>query len=602
MNIAYRLETRGGDSGQAALIFQDRCFTYPELASAADRAVAGLAAMSVGVGERVALALPNCVEWVVAYLAIQRLGAIAVGINPALSPNEQSFILRDSGARILLAGSALSPPPDVPALLDVLTLDPTRPSVFRDLPEPIGTTGVCRAMDSNAPAALLYTSGTTGRPKGVVITHGNVISNALAQNERLGIGPGDRVLLCVPLAHCFGQNAVLNSALLAGATVVLHDRFTPRTILDSLQRDGISIFYGVPPIYAALLPATRGRRFPSVSRWISGAAPLPLELRRAWHEQHGAEILEGYGMTEAQYISIGGPGSGKEGCVGHPLDGVSVRVVDERGTEIGAGELGELQVCGPNVTPGYWALEDENQAAFTEGWLRTGDLGWKDAEGDLFLVDRLKDIIKSGAISISPREVEGVLRQHPAVAAAVVFGAPEPLVGEQVAAHVVLRDDHSVSVDELLRFCRQRLADFKVPTALQLVRSIPSGASGKVMRRLLRDLAGVRGGEARPPSELRSTEEISAWIRDWLSARLAPVERADLRDSKAVGSWTLGQMGMDSLMAVELRQRILRELGADVSAVRLLESKLGELARAIGSAPPQASTAICAPRPEEGEV
>jgi long-chain acyl-CoA synthetase len=346
-----------------------------------------------------------------------------------------------------------------------------------------------REMEPDAPAALLYTSGTTGRQKGAVLSHGNVVSNYHATRHCVGSRPGDRHALFLPLFHCFGQNFILNAALASGGTVLLHRRFDPEATPAALRAQGVTHLYAVPTIYILLLNAGLSpERLPTVRYCFSAAATMPVEVARRWEEVFGLAVHEGYGLTETSpFAAYNHEFAHRPGSIGTPVENVEMRVVDADGREVADGEWGEICIRGPNVMLGYWNRPAESEEALRGGWFHSGDIGYRSPDGYFYLVDRVKDMINAAGFKVWPREVEEVLYRHPAIRECAVVGLPAEIRGETVAAFIVARSDCALTAGEVEAFCRERMAAYKVPRRIDLVDSIPKSATGKVLKRMLRE-------------------------------------------------------------------------------------------------------------------
>ena len=350
-----------------------------------------------------------------------------------------------------------------------------------------------RADDDDA--VILYTSGTTGVPKGAQLTHANLLRNAeVTATTLLATGPGDVVMGCLPLFHSFGLTCGLNAAVLGGACLALLPRFDPGEALEMISREKVTIFEGVPTMYAALLhhPDAGRADTSSLRVCVSGGAALPLEILRGFEDTFGCPILEGYGLSETSPVaSFNHPDRPrKPGSIGTPVAGVQMRVVDDAGAEVPPGQVGEVVIRGHNVMKGYWGNPDATAAAIPDGWFRTGDLARVDEDGYFFIVDRKKELIIRGGYNVYPREVEEALYEHPAVAAVAVVGIPHESLGEEVGAAVALKPGASATPGELRDFARDRVAAYKYPRQVWLVEQLPKGPTGKILRR-----------EVRPPAD-----------------------------------------------------------------------------------------------------
>jgi long-chain acyl-CoA synthetase len=493
MNIAEHLERTARQlPAHPAIIFEGRTISYRELEQDVDRAAHGLVDLGVRAGDRVCLFLPNIPEFAIAYLAIQKIGAVAVSANAMLTTSELSYILEDAGGHVLFTTGALSrawrPLADG---LQVILCEGELEG-FTTLGRFIaGWCGPFRArnMDRDDPAAILYTSGTTGQQKGATLSHGNLCSNTLAASELSRMSPADRALLFLPLSHVFGQNAIMNTALAAAATIVLQRRFDPEETVATIEREQVTMVYAVPTIYIALLNSgVETRRLASVRYYFSAAATLPVEVGNRWQHAYGRAIAEGYGLTETSpYATYNDVLQHRPGSVGAPIKNVDAAVLDSDDNEVPVGVWGEICIKGPNVMLGYWHRPAESAQALRGGWFHTGDIGYVDHDGYIFLVDRVKDMINSAGFKIWPREVEEVLFTHPAIRECAVVGLPDELKGEIPVAFVVLRDGATTFALDLEQFCRLRLAAYKVPRRIEFVDSLPKNATGKILKRELRN-------------------------------------------------------------------------------------------------------------------
>ncbi len=495
MNIAQNLERATRQfPDKPAIIFEGCATTYRELNAAVDRVARGLVALGVEEGERVALFLPNIPAFPIAYLATQKLGAIAVAVNAMLTAEELRYLIADSDARVLFTTATLLPQarPLLGAELDTARVilcegEATGHPALDDL----GESGAlaAREMDRDAPAAILYTSGTTGKQKGATLSHGNVVSNMYATEHALRIDSGDRLLLFLPLFHCFGQNFIMNTALNSGATLVLHRRFVPEEILASIAREGVTMFFAVPTIYIALLNAgVDPACLASVRYYFSAAATMPMEVATRWRDTFSRPIHEGYGLTEtAPFACHNHHWAHRPGSVGTPLEMVEMRVVDLDDQPVPPGTWGEIVIKGPNVMLGYWNNPAATAEALRGGWFHSGDIGYLDEDGYVYLVDRVKDMINAGGFKVWPREVEEVLYRHPAIKECAVVGVADPLKGEVPKVVVVLQPATDLTAEALEEFCRAHLAAYKVPRLVEFRAEMPKNATGKILKRLLRD-------------------------------------------------------------------------------------------------------------------
>lgn len=495
MNIAQNIERASRFfPDKAAVIFEGQTTTYRQLNKQANRVANALNVAGIETGDRVALYLPNIPAFAAAYLGTVKRGAIAVSLNAMLKAEEVKYIINDCGAKwIFTTGELLPnlPLDETPTLEQVIVCEGEtggRPALDEWL-APASASARAADLARDAPAAILYTSGTTGFPKGATLSHGNVVSNLYATNHHTGMRPDDRLMLFLPLFHCFGQNFIMNAAFNTGTTVVLHRRFVPDEVLDSIQRHQATMFFAVPTIYIHFLNAgIPPEALASLRYYFTAAANMPPEIARRWQETFSQPIYEGYGLTECSpFACYNHDFRYKPGSVGQPIENVEVKILDQDGQEMPAGEWGEICIKGPNVMLGYWNKPEATAAAIQDGWLRSGDIGLVDDEGYVSIVDRTKDMINVSGFKVYPAEVEHVLYRHPAVHEAAVFGVTDEVKGERVRAHVVLKPGQTVTSDEMIAFCREQIATYKVPAEITFVAALPKSATGKVLKRLMRD-------------------------------------------------------------------------------------------------------------------
>ncbi len=462
--------------------------TYAELDRLSAQAAALLRAEGLRAGDRVALMLPNVPEFVVLYYGILRAGGIVVPMNPLLKTRETDYHLRDSGAVLLFEWHAAPGEGAEGAAAARVRHRAVEPAAFAGLlarQEPRYEVAAAAGDDI---AVLLYTSGTTGRPKGAALTHAGLRHNTEVSAVHVKQLTAEDVLVgCLPLFHIFGQTCTMNTAVYSGASLILVPRFDPQTVLDAIARDRATVFEGVPTMYAALFhhPGATGADVSTLRMCISGGASLPVEVLHGIERRFGCMVLEGFGMSETSpVVSFNHPDRPRKvGSIGTPVRDVEVRLLDDAGLDAAPGEVGELAVRGPNLMKGYWNRPEETAAAIPDGWLRTGDLARQDEDGYLYIVDRKKDLIIRGGYNVYPREIEEVLHEHPAVALAAVIGLPEERLGEEVAAAVVLRPGAVATVEELQEYVRERVAAYKYPRRVWLADALPMGPSGKILKR-----------------------------------------------------------------------------------------------------------------------
>ena len=480
--------------------------TYAELDEQVNRTAGYLQSLGLQPGDRVALQLSKSIEFILLHLASIRLGAIVLPLNLAYPPDELQYFLEDSGAKLFFAIESAKEKihtilPSLPDLKECIFLDPTEPSRFQllltnyqsrglDTPSAIAS-GYSTTGATSDTAVIIYTSGTTGRPKGAEITHGNLISNLQSLHEAWGWQADDTLLHVLPIFHVHGLFVALHGALHAGATTLLMREFNPQRTLELLSSGTCTVFMAVPTIHQRLLDFPDGQQYDlsRVRLITSGSDRLPDEAFTGFQKTFGYTLLERYGMTETG-MNCSNPLNGERriGSVGTPLPDVEVRIVhSETGEILSTGEIGDVQLRGPNVFKGYWRQPEKTSASFSaDGWFKTGDLGYLEADGYLTLCGRSKDLIISGGLNIYPPEVERVLAEHPAVDACAVIGCPDREWGEKVTAVVVLHEGAAVTGSDLIAFCRERLAPYKSPKSIFFKKDLPRNAMGKVQKAVLR--------------------------------------------------------------------------------------------------------------------
>jgi long-chain acyl-CoA synthetase len=502
---------------RTALVYGDQRVTYAQLHAMVSQVAGGLAAMGIGPGDRVALACPNLPYFPMAYFGILKAGAVVVPLNVLLKPREIAYHLRDSDSKAFLCfeGSPDLPLADMAkAGMDVaascrdLVLMTADPSATRS---PIDGTRTLAELMHRQPAAfethpaapddtavMLYTSGTTGQAKGAELTHLNMLVNAAVSRDLILPTIGGAVehisAVTLPLFHSFGQTVQMNAGLYAGGTLVLLPRFDPAALMAAIEREHVTFWAAVPSMYWALLEYVRAqgldvsRVAASLQLACSGGAPMPVELMKDFERTFGIRITEGYGLSEtspvAAFNHLERPS--KPGTVGQPVFGVQIQCVDGTGAPVPAGSPGEVLIRGHNVMKGYYKRQEATAEALRDGWFHSGDVGMFDTEGYLSIVDRKSDMILRGGFNVYPREIEELLLTHPAVSLAAVVGMPDPRLGEEVKAFVVLKPGAALTDEALIEWCRERVAAYKAPRLVEFRAELPMSATGKVLKRELR--------------------------------------------------------------------------------------------------------------------
>lgn len=495
-NLTSLLHQRVQENPQKQFLFSEadgRVFTYFEFENLVNRTAALLASNGVGQGDVVSLLMPNSVEYIVSYFACWRLGALAGPINSLLKEDETAYVINNSEAKAIVAGSEFlkrieNIRDQLPHLKTVIDFDDAaeRTKQFREeiKSEP---------ASAGDEAIIIYTSGTTGKPKGCLLTHENLIANARQISQWLGFTEHDRLLTMMPLFHMNAVSVTTLSALYAGGSTVVSPKFSASRFWEIISEYQITSFGSVATMLSMLLhtypdgvPA--GRDTTPLRFAMCGSAPVPAEVMQRFEETFDCLVIEGYGLSESTCRSTFNPPDKRRrpGSCGLPI-GNEMKVVDEEDRDVPDGELGEIVLRGENILKGYYKNDRATAEAFRNGWFHTGDIGYRDADGFYFIVDRKSDMIIRGGENIYPREIDEVLYQHPDVAAAATIGVPDPLYGEEVAAFVVLKDGREGNEEELLAHCHARLADFKCPKSIRFVADIPKGPTGKLLKR---ELAG----------------------------------------------------------------------------------------------------------------
>ena len=501
--------------------------TYSQLLNQVDIFAAVLAKKGIGKGDRVAVMLPNCPQYLISYFALARLGAIVAQTSPLYKSDELLFELQDAECKWIILLDLLYPvlspiekqsslegviftrvsdyfPFHLKMLYPIKQLKegtkvkvPSRSNYywFKSLiSQSTGTPPEVKIDPDQDVALFQFTGGTTGRPKGAQLTHKNVVANAYQTKEWLGNDcqeGKERILDVLPLFHSYGMTTTMNLSVLIGGTLILLPRFDLEQVLKIIEKDKPTLFPGVPTLYVAIInhPEIGKYDLSSIKSCISGAAPLPVEVQRRFEELTGGKLVEGYGLSEASPVTHCNPvmGRGKEGSIGIPMSNTRASIIDvETGEELPVGEKGELALTGPQVMKGYWKRPEETEAVLEDGWLYTGDIATMDEDGFFFIVDRKKDMIISGGFNVYPREVEEVLYEHPAVKEAVVCGISEEYHGEVVKAYIVIKEDRETSEEEIIAFCKEKLSAYKVPKEVDFRQELPKTMVGKILRRELR--------------------------------------------------------------------------------------------------------------------
>jgi long-chain acyl-CoA synthetase len=471
-----------------ALRLDGTAITYAELDEATARVAGLLLARGLEPGDRVGVMLPNVPEFAIAYYGVLRAGGVVVPMNVLLKQREVAFYLGDAAAGLIFAWHAMADEAIAGAGQVGAECLVVEPSEFAELLADADPTGEIADRVADDTAVILYTSGTTGKPKGAELTHANLSVNADVSRLLFSLAPEDVVLGALPLFHAFGQTCGLNTAVAAGASLALIPRFEAGHALEVIERYGVTVFEGVPTMYAALLHHPERDRFDvsTLRMCVSGGAALAVELLREFERTFGCVILEGYGLSETSPVACFNHPDRERmpGSIGTPVEGVEMKLVDLHRRDSAPGEVGEIAIRGHNVMKGYWNRPDATADAIdADGWFYSGDMARLDAEGRYFIVDRKKELIIRGGYNVYPREIEEVLYEHPAVREAAVIGVPHADLGEEVGAAVALRADMQATESEIREFVKTNVAAYKYPRQVWFVDELPKGPTGKVLKR-----------------------------------------------------------------------------------------------------------------------
>jgi len=483
---------------KTALIFQGTHLSYKDLDENVNRLANGLKSLGIRKGDAVGILMTNSIQFVTSYYAIARLGGIIVPLNIMLKSDELKYILKDSQAKALLTMDsylkvAKSAQESLPQLESIIVDGEHNGFVsLQELMAEQEPSSLEVELDSQDTVVYLYTSGTTGYPKGAMLSHSNLIANCQATAEHLQLKHEDCFMCVLPMFHTFAATVCMNAPLYLGAAISIIETFIPLNVMKAFSEDRVTVFAGVPSMYSVLLHMnTNDGKFDlsALRLCISGGASLPVEVLNKVESKFGLTVTEGYGLSETSPVTNMNPPnkSRKPGSIGIAIPGVQVKIFDDQDHELEIGQIGEVVVKGPNVMKGYYNLPEATAEALKNGWLHTGDIGKMDEDGFFYIVDRKKDLIIVGGLNVYPREVEEVIYTHPAVVEAAVIGIPDELRGEAVKAVVVLKPDLEVKEKEIIKYCRERLATYKVPRYVEFKDALPKTGTGKILKRALKD-------------------------------------------------------------------------------------------------------------------
>ena len=483
-----------------SVIFNEKEFTNVQLRAMARKLANALRKLGIAKGDRVIIQMPNCPEIYISFQAVYTIGAVIVPINFMVSDAETAYIYKDTDAKAVISSSIFLPKietcrREAPSVENVIIIE-------RDAPE--GTLSFHELIEQNSDeiemmqtadddlAALIYTAGTTGMPKGVMHTHHSLYINAVMQHDTVGLPSGLTSVNVLPLCHSYGIASLNYGHIVGGGKVVVLSAIDIDAIFATIEKYKADIMAAVPTLYVYMLmhPDPKKYDLSSMKYWISGSAPLTLDTWQRFKDIFGIEITEGWGLTEAGANNSANPLNGvkKVGSIGTPMKGTKMKVVDDQGNEVSAGEQGEILIAGPHVMKGYWNKPEETAKAIKHGWLYTGDVGYKDEDGYFFITERKKDLIIKGGENIAPREIEEVLYSHPSVNEAAVVGIPDEVYGENIKAFVVLAPEKTATAEELIEYCQEKLKRFKSPKEIVFLEALPKSLVGKILRKELRKM------------------------------------------------------------------------------------------------------------------
>lgn len=489
INTAERLPNK------VAIVFRGQEITFGELKERVFRFANGLIEAGIKPNDHVALLMPNCPQYVISYFGILVAGATVVPANPMYTPRELTYILNNSDAKAVVYHELIKPvieavKPNLEMTEHFFEFSEQNEHCSWNIVANVSPIPAIATKDGEDIAQILYTSGTTGNPKGVMITHDNLTFITGILIRELGVIESDRIIVVLPIFHVLSKMAALWTALTQGSTIFLEERFVPDAILEMIGKVQATVFYGVPTMFTLFTMSPRINEFDysSLRLFGSGGASIPVEIIDRIQKSIGVTLSEAYGQTESTVIITCQPINGEQipGSVGLPVEGIGFRIVDPEGNDVAQGQIGEIVFNGRGAMKGYYKNPDATAATIRDGWVHTGDLAYQDEKGNVYIVDRIKDMIIRGGYNIYPREIEEVLYTHPAIAECAVVGEPNPVLGEEIVVFIVKRAD--VTEEEIQAYCAQHLAEYKVPRVYHFLDSLPKNATGKTLKEPLRKL------------------------------------------------------------------------------------------------------------------
>ena len=471
---------------QTALIFKEQKMTYGQLRESIERRANFLQAKGLQKGDRVGLLSKNCADFVISYFAVIRAGGVVVPFNFQLAPREIAYIVKDAGLKLMIVRQKI----DLAEALQEIGYTGLTQYDFVEMEEPIAHEFIDYELHEDDNCTIIYTSGTTGKPKGAMLSHKNLVANTREFTAVIIMSSDDIGLCVLPMYHCFAWTVSVSGPLFYGACIVIQETYIFKDTMGLIAKHDVNFFAGVPTMIQLFFKGAEAHELANIRCFISGGAPLPQVLAEGFKKKFGKPVLEGYGLSEASpVVSVNPASKVKVGSIGPALPGVTVMIQDEDGREMKRGEVGELCVRGDNVMLGYLNLPEETAIALRGGWLHTGDLAYKDEDGYIFIVDRLKDMIISSGENIYPREIEEALYTHPLIEEAAVIGIPDKLRGQAVCAYMVLTAGAVLDKKELRKYLMERLAAYKVPREFFFCAQLPKNSTGKILKTALREQA-----------------------------------------------------------------------------------------------------------------
>ncbi len=477
-----------------ALINYEKSWTNKEIWEVTNKIANGLNKLGISKGDKVSIFTTNIPEFIFSFWGILKLGAVAVSISAFAVKKDVEYYLNDSESKVLIVDKELinqlpekNKIPSVKAIITISSKDGDYE--FYEYFDKFSSNFKTIDLDRTEDATIIYTSGTTGVPKGVVLTHENLVAHAFSVNHTTKMDINDRLMCFLPLYHSFAQNFIMSASFNLGSTLILHKKFEINEILESIKENKATRFFAVPTIYIALLNDNRTKEyFQTVNYTFSAASSLPEEVAKNWLNLLNLKIYEGYGLTEtAPFASYNHEIKHKIGSIGSPVENVEMRIIDDNNNFLPDNEIGEIVIKGPNVMKGYYRKLEETEKTIFNGWLKTGDIGYRDKEGYYFIVDRKKDMINSAGLKIWPREVEEVLYKIEEIKECAVIPSPDNYYGEVVKACIVLKEGKKIDEEKIIEFCKQNLAKYKVPKIIEFMNELPKNPTGKILKRVLRE-------------------------------------------------------------------------------------------------------------------